>query len=110
MIPLPKSDVKSNDVGLVFGWGLTSYPHRKYPRVLQKARMRVFSNTICLDMFNFKMNDRQFCAYNPNGTRTCIVSLFNLITAFLISYIHYIQLYNYFNIYLKRYALIDIQL
>jgi hypothetical protein len=74
VIELPTKPAETNEIGYVLGWGSMTYPADTYPVQLQRALMRVFPLSFCLYMFNFQIQDGQFCAHKQKGVGACVVS------------------------------------
>ncbi|XP_011504640.1 PREDICTED: chymotrypsin-1-like [Ceratosolen solmsi marchali] len=70
-IELLNRDVISTEMGLVLGWGSTTYPEDSYPIQMQKANAHVIPESMNSRIYTFIMHDTQFAALDRNGIGLC---------------------------------------
>ncbi|XP_011504866.1 PREDICTED: chymotrypsin-2-like [Ceratosolen solmsi marchali] len=71
-VKLPTSNIVTNELVLLNGWGTTTVNSRKYSRTLQKAIFRIINKDQCEKMFEFRIHDEQLCAFAGFGKGACL--------------------------------------
>jgi hypothetical protein len=70
---LPTENHEPGGNGTIIGWGRISPTAAVYPNTLQKASMKILSNSECSELLEINVHDEQICVFHREGIGSCYV-------------------------------------
>jgi hypothetical protein len=87
-INLPTKDITVGNDGVISGWGRTNANVIQRTKILQKATMKILSNSDCEELIKMVVPKKLVCGFQKKGIGLCYVSFYNTMKLFLYIYIY----------------------